>query len=360
MKSRITKLILILITSVFALSCSDDNSKQLVSDPNVVLYTKVLDGISNELITTIYTDLNESAIQLNTATNLLSVGDQNSLNEAKNAWRETRMIWEQSQAITYGAVVSAGISPAVDAWPIDREVLDTIINSEITITPEIISVNPKTRGFHLFELLLWGEDGNKTADQLTLKELEILKAAARDLQNNTQILSDGWNVDNQNFGSNFINAGQSGSIYVSQTSALEDIVNGMITAANEVSGTKIGNPYSLQIGGGIGVNSEESAISNNSKSDFINNIRSIENIYLGKYAAISIDGIQAIVLTKDETLDTDIKSAISDALISINAIPGTFSNALVDNPTAVENALNKTADLKIILETRLLPFISKN
>ena len=99
-----------------------------------------------------------------------------------------------------------------------------------------------------------------------------------------------------------------------------------IDIATEVGSQKIGRPAN-------GTSSEdinyiESPYSQNSKTDFIDNIISIRNTYQGMTsgdASVS-DWIEVV----DPVLDTEVRNAISTAIEKIEACPAPF----VDNRTA--------------------------
>jgi len=354
MKNRIFTLGVLGLTAIFFSSCSDNDSDPITNDSNTALYSAVLVDLSTDVITQTYEDLNTNALALKAATATLTIGNETQLTAVKDAWKATRAPWEQSEGFLYGPVDTDGIDPKMDTWPVDVNAMNDILASGDPITPATLEVNTETRGFHLIEYLVWGLNGNKTAADLTAREIELLQAAATDLQNNTQDLYDGWKTSGGNYGANFINAGQSGSVYVSQKDALEEIVNGTIAIADEVSAGKIETPLN------DGVSAEESRFSNNSKTDFANNMRSIQHIYLGDYSDSQKSGLTDIVASKNAALDAEIKAAIADAISAIEAIPGTFTDALTNNTQAVINAQEKVAALKITLETKLLPFIANN
>ncbi len=355
MKKRVFSLgILALATTAF-MSCSDnDDNNGSATDGNAALYSEVLEDLSTDVITKTYEELNTNAIALRTAINALTIGDEAKLTAVKNAWKDTRAPWEKSEGFLYGPVDTEGIDPAMDTWPVDVNAMEAILNSGNAITPEVIADNDGSRGFHLIEYLVWGINGQKTAASLTARELEYLKAAALDLQGNTQKLYNGWKATEGNFTANFITAGTSTSIYTSQKDALEEIVDGLITIADEVAAGKIQTPLDE------GVATEESRFSNNSKTDFANNMRSIQNIYLGDYNGDTESGLTDIVVLKNAALDTEIKNKISAAIAAIEGISGTFTEAVTENTAAVENARDKVIELKTLLQSQLKPFILNN
>lgn len=354
MKRRIISLGLVAIAPFAFLNCSS-NDDSITADPNAGLYTEVLTDLSLDVITDTYEDLNAKAVVLKTAVNALTIGDETALTAVKEAWKATRSPWEQSEGFLYGPVDTGGIDPAMDTWPVDVTAMNAILNGSAAITPATLEQNQEARGFHLIEYLVWGINGNKAATALTAREIEYLKAAAQDLQNNTQLLYDGWKVSGGNFSRHFILAGTTGTGgYASQKDALEEIIDGMITIADEVSTGKIQTPLDE------GVSTEESRFSNNSKKDFADNMRSIKNIYLGDFNGNTSKGLTDIVSVSNPTLDTAVKTKIDEAIAAIENIPGTFTNAVTNNTASVVAARNKVTELQTLLQSQLKPFIANN
>jgi len=357
MKKRVFSLSLLAMTAAAFISCSS-NDDSADNDPNEGLYTGVLTDLTGNVITATYNDLNEKAIALKTAINTLATTpNEVNLQAVKTAWSATRAPWEQSEGFLYGPVDTGGIDPAMDTWPVDVSAMNAILNSGQQITASLIAANNEARGFHLIEFLVWGENGNKTADQLTERQLQYLQAAAVDLQNNTQILYDGWKPSGGNYSANFINAGSGSNLYPSHKAALEEIIEGLIVIADEVGNGKIEDPLNSE-GGTPNAQLEESRFSNNSKLDFANNMRSIQNIYMGDFNGSDKSGITNIIGPNNAQLDAQVKSKISAAISAIEAIPNTFSDAIVNNRPAVVNAQAKVAELHLLLVSTVKPYVN--
>jgi uncharacterized iron-regulated protein len=79
---------------------------------------------------------------------------------------------------------------------------------------------------------------------------------------------------------------------------------------------------------------------------------------MGDFGSVQGKGLTDLVASKNATMDVSIKAKISDAIAAIEAIPGTFTDAIFNNRTTVENAQQKVAELKVILESQLQPLIS--
>ncbi|MVX34673.1 MULTISPECIES: imelysin family protein [Myroides] len=355
MKTRLLAVGFIILSSI-AFSCSS-NSDETETPKVDDLYKNVLTDLTQKVITETYKDLNIKATELQDAVNVFakSSTDEN-LEKVKKAWVDTRKPWEQSEGFLYGPVETQGLDPAMDTWPVDVEAMNNILKSNQPITAKLISANHEARGFHLIEFLVWGEDGLKKADQLSDRQIEYLVAATEDLQLNTKYLYDAWRADKGNYGKIFISAGPSNNKYPSYQAALEELVDGLFTIADEVGTGKIEEPLNPE-GSTPMPEKEESRFSNNSKQDFIDNIISIQNVYNGYYKQ-DVNGISKIVQEKNAALDKEIKQAITDAINAIDAIPNTFTQAIYKNRKEVKDAQNKVNDLANLLDTKLRSFVN--
>jgi predicted lipoprotein len=339
-----------LYLAIFGLiSCKDDVIVEKTD------YSAVLENISTNVIVETYKDFDNAANELLLATQTLST-TRNSTNFelCKQKWRNARIYWEQSEGFLFGPVDIEGIDPKVDSWPLDTLNLNAVLRSSDAITLNYVENLQNTqRGFHTIEYLLFGISANKLVGDLTQREIDYLLACSQSLSNATNQLLNGWKSTGDNYVSNFINAGKSGSVYPSQKSALEELVQGIVTIANEVGNGKINDPFVSE-----DITLEESRFSNNSKADFADNIRSVKNIYLGDYGTTIGKGITDIIASKNIDLDNRVKDKITLAIAAIEAIPGTFTLAITNHKPEVANAQQKVRELQTILESEVLPVIS--
>ncbi|MCB0640078.1 MAG: hypothetical protein KDC44_00490 [Phaeodactylibacter sp.] len=340
---------LLLVLAAFASSCGDDEQVGPTFD-----YSSVLTDVTNKVIVQTYVDLADNAQALVTAvTELQNNTTSDNLTAARNAWIATRLPWEQSEGFLFGPVDTKGIDPALDSWPVNQVDLENVLAGGDALTAGYVSSLEGTlKGFHTIEFLLWDTDGEKTVADFTAREFEYLIATTQVLADDAATLANAWESTGENFAANLIEAGEAGSIYISQKAALEELANGILGIADEVGNGKINDPLEQE-----DLSLEESQFSDNSKTDFTNNIRSIQHVYMG----ISGDGLSVIVADEDPNLDAEIQSAIQTAIDAIQAIPGTFTEAIpADSPTrfAAENAQGAVRTLQATLEEKLIPLIS--
>ena len=352
MKKNIIQLAVLGLISINFTACRDTETSPVAqaAEQTAVNFDQSTGKNSAQVIINTYQDFDKLAQILVDKVNAITPNNQAQIDAAKQAWKDTRVAWERSEGFLYGPTKTLNLDPALDTWPVDVAGMDKIIKSPLPITPAVIEANAETRGFHLIEFLLWGENSNKTAAQLTARELEYLKAASHDLKNNTAKVLSEWTKYAVNFG----NAGQTGAKYTSYKGIYEELVAGMITIANEVSTGKIETPLNGNAGS-YKLDAEESRFSNNSKADFADNIRSIQNIYLGNYNINQAHqySVSSFVKQKNAALDTEIQNKIQEAIKAIEAIPGTFTQAIINNRNEVKTAQSKVADLQVILDGKL-------
>lgn len=360
MKRTVTKLLSVAFMMVAILtSCNDDNqSKKPTPAPKPEEKTTVegqvaLSNTMDMVVMPTYRNLAQAAGKMYDAcVALKKETTAGNLEAAKKAWREARVHWEQSEAFLYGPTDEQGLDPALDEWPVDVEGMNKIINDTKPITPEVISTQNETRGFHLVEYLLWGITSEKKPAEFTPRELEYLQAAALDIKQNAEKLVTTWTEHIKVFKE------LPSKKYASVSAAVEEIVQGMIDISDEVGNEKIENPLNGEGDAKDGkphFDLEESRFSNNSKTDYINNIESIRNMYTCKYDGKEGKSISGMVVhnLKMPELDKKIKAQLDAAQKAIDDIKGTFTNGLTQDREGVKKAQEAVRELNRILDEEL-------
>lgn len=324
--------------------------------------SQVVMDYADQVIIPTYRLLARRAADLDAAASALAAdpSDEN-LRAARDAWVATRLPWEQSEAFLFGPVEAQGYDPAIDTWPLNRTDLQAVLDSDDEFSPAYVQALPQTqKGFHAVEFLLFGEGGRKTAADLTDRELEYLTAMTADMASITSSLETSW-TDGEGgqppFHDTFTSAGDpSNTVYPSLSAAGQEMVNGMSSICDEVANGKIAEPFDSR-----DPNKEESQFSENSLDDFQNNIRSVQNAYLGAVPAADTSGasLSAWVAARDPDLDQELQQKIAGAIAAIGAIPPPFHDAITNSADAdtIEAAQTAIRDLKTALDGELLPLV---
>lgn len=353
-------------------SCSD--SEDNTGNENQEILEKAVPQYVNNVVITTYKSLADETIDLYEALVALKASKTDAnVRKAADEWIATRKYWELSEAFLFGAAADFGIDPHIDTWPLDKTALTSLLNNSDYLASMDSEdgpawagekLGPSLLGFHGIEYILYANGNVKSASQITNNELIYAVAVAGDLRNQCIRLEAAWagltNVSAEKqelieefelgvtmgnksyYGADMINAGNAGSTYRTILDANEAIIEGCVTIADEVATMKIGKPHT-----GVDPNYLESPYSYNSKVDFIDNIKSIQNAYLGGVDAsnrgISVSDYIKII---DPVLNTKVVDAITNAIAKIEAIPYPFdTNYSSTQAKAAMDACNELADI---------------
>ena len=347
-----------LIASTFIVGCRSDNEtdEQIDVSGDTFEVGTMLNDFANTVVLATYTELDNKADELFAAVEALEADtSQANLEKAQEAWKATRTPWEQSEAFLFGPVDTQGLDPALDSWPVDHVNLQSVLDSSDTLTVDFVSgLEDTQKGFHTIEFLLFRDGNQRKAADITKRELAYLVSTTENLKASTSQLRLAWAPDGENFSSAVAQAGTGSAIYPSQSAAVQEMVNGMITIADEVANGKISDPYNES-----DTTLVESQFSFNSISDFQDNIRGIQNVYMGKYMTDG-QGLNDFVNSKDAGLDSRFQAEVQAAIGAIRAIPDPFRDSITANRGAVQAAIDAVGKVQQTLEQDILPLVQSS
>jgi len=347
------------MASLFLVSCSKDETSGPSSSgmTNAEIQQHILNDFSYKVALASYQDMENKMNAFYTNCVALDASpNQTNLDNSRQAWKDVRSTWEQSEAFLFGPVATNNIDPSTDTWPVDYNALDSLLNTGNAFTQSYMNtLGDELKGYHPSEYLLWGVNGNKVPGDLTAREREYLVALAADLQIKATSLRTSWDpaVPN-NYTHEIVNAGQSTSIYSSQRAVFEELVNAMAGICDEVANGKMLEPFSA-----ADPSLEESPYSQNSLIDFKNNITGVKNVYFGKYTEDGY-GLHDFLTKNNLALHNTIASQLENAISSFNGITVPFGQAITAQPTQLQHVMTQINTLKNTLETQLLPFIQQS
>lgn len=357
----------VLLMAAFMFSCEDDGPDE--PDINKTYdYSEILaDYVDNTIIPT-YGDMKDNAKMLLSKTqDFESSSAQADIDAACEYWKKTRKPWEASEAFLFGPAAFNNLDPLLDSWPLDRAQLDQVLTGNQELTADFVrnGLGAVLRGFHTVEYLLFRDGEPRNVADVTQREKEYLTAVTEVLRDDCIKLWALWDGGSSEqailealeievptpYGEEFKKAGQVGSRYLSQTDAVDEMLQGMMAIADEVANAKIADPHNSN-----NVLDVESWFSWNSLTDFQNNIKSIENSYLGGYNQNERGkSISDYVKAEDVAIDTEVKQKIAAAITAIAAIPQPFRNNLSDEK--VQPSMDAVNELLDVIGTKVRPLI---
>ncbi len=371
---------LILAIGITACEKDDPNDIEDLDTQKTETITQYVD----EVVVATYKSLADEAIGLYDACKtLLENPTQANVNATCTKWTAARKYWELSESFLFGAAADYNIDPHIDSWPLDKAQLDLTLKNNILIEnmeengcnfDGFSTLGYGLLGFHAVEYMIFrdGEARNIVGGTdidgviygpLSETELVYCAAVAEDLRNQCIRLEASWSgIENVteakqtiledtelepslNYGEAIINAGQPGNVlYKSQIAAYVQILQGAADITDEVGNVKITDPVSS--GNVLDV---ESWYSWNSLDDFADNIRGVQNAYLGGLTGtVNTLSVSSYVKSIDLTLDSDIKAAITKVINEIEDMPSPFRNNLTTAASA--SAVSACNDLLTRLE----------
>ena len=356
-------------------ACSDNNDDP---DPNQLdsKKTAIITQYVNGVVVPTYKSLADEANELAALCQQLRENPtQSKLQECCDKWISARKYWELSEAFLFGAAADYNIDPHIDSWPLQKSQLDNILNNSTLIAAldedgagadAFATLGYGLLGFHAVEYVLFRDGAARNVGDISERELIYNAAVAQDLANQTVRLEASWaglnNISSAkraileeyelepsfNYGENMIDAGKAGnSLYKTQLAAMEQILTGASDISDEVGNTKITDP--VNSGNVLDV---ESWYSWNSIADFTDNIRSVRNAYYGSLDGTVNDNSLATYMNKvNASLDSNVRSAIDNAIKEVSGMPAPFRNHLSKSET--QKAVDACNELLDALDTAI-------
>ena len=91
------------------------------------------------------------------------------------------------------------------------------------------------------------------------------------------------------------------------------------------------------------------------KTDFINNIRGLQNAYTGTYLLSEGSGLNDLVRSVNPALDEAINNQIEKTIAALYAIPQPFTESILSNAELVQVAVDEVKNLVTLMVDQLLP-----
>jgi len=342
--------LIILIAASFAACKKDDDDTTPVEDINQLILT----DFAGNIAFTSYTQLSAKTILLHQQSISFRANPTASgLTDLKNTWKDARKVWEQTESFLFGPVATDNIDPRIDTWPVNFNDLEVVLNNSLSLNESYInSLDDALKGFHPIEYLLFGLNGSNQHTDFTARELEYLEALSQNLKTLTSNLSNGWSpAASGSYYYSFINAGIGSTFYTSQKAAYEELVNAMAGICDEVANGKIYEPFIA-----LNPDLEESPFSGNSIIDFTNNMKGVQNVYLGTNT-VDGKGLEDLVRKYNLSLDGVLKLKMNNAITALNNITDPFGTAITTQPIQVQNSIDAINELKDVIENDLFNLI---
>lgn len=363
MKSKSLQLCSTSLLAICAIACGDDDE----GTPS--LPGNAADVIANYagIVHASYEDSLAAARDLDAAVaSFVAAPSEDGLASARRAWLASREPYLQTEVYRFydGPIDNPDDGPEglINAWPLDEQYIDYVIGEEEDEVEGIINdpdgmptidkdalveanegIDEKSisTGYHAIEFLLWGQDtdpngpgarpftdyvdGGTAANQA--RRREYLSAVSELLVDHLQSLVDAWDpARDDNYRAEFL--------ALDPSDALSRLMSGMII----LSGFETGNERLQAALDARDQEEEHSCFSDNTHRDMVQDIRGVQNVWLGEYTrtnrdVISGPSVRDLIAAGDAALASRLTAEIGQSLLAAGALEPPF-----DQEIAVGNA----------------------
>ena len=305
---------------------------------------------------------------------LVAAPDENTLAGARTAWLESREPYLQTEVYRFydGPIDNPTDGPEglVNAWPLDEAYIDYVAEDPMsgiindTAMPisaeELEALNEQggekniATGFHAVEFLLWGQDQSETGpgsrpatDYVTGGTAEnhdrrgaYLTTVSAMLAGHLDGLVAAWAEGQDNYRAELVAA--------PPEEGLRRILTGMIV----LSGFETGGER-LQTALDSGDQEDEhSCFSDNTHRDMVQDVRGVQNVYLGRYqrldgSEVTGTGLRDVVAAVDPALADSLEARIAESLSLAEALVPPF-----DREIAIDNTEGRARVQALIISLR--------
>jgi len=278
------------------------------------------------------------------------------LTAARKAWLDSREVYLQTEAYRFYDGPIEEVEGQVNAWPMDENYVDYVESNATAgvvndpakplAAMDIVGLNGGggdenvATGFHPIEFLLWGQDLSDTGPGARPHtDYVVGGTAANQDRRGTYLLAIGNQLlDDLTAVSS---AWATGAAYRTELEAAEpgEQLRRILTGLIVLSGFETGGER-LQAALDSGDQEDEhSCFSDNTHRDMVQDVRGVQNVYLGSYtrpngSKVSGVSIYDVVAARDQALADVLRSQIATSLAAAEALQPPFDREIALTNTA--------------------------
>ena len=320
--------------------------------------TEVLISLTDQVIVPAYEAVAADAQDLRAVLDdLCSAPSDESLQAARQAWRDARVSWMRSEAMWFGPVMDRRSVALVD-WPtISPERVEAmLVNNPATTDLDVRNVLASTqRGFGTVEYLLFDREALARLSEKSSPRCDYLRSLGRVIAAETAAIVEEWTVA-RNGGDpyqDFLTGRSSSSLTTG--AAVGELVRTQVFLMRTILDMRLASALGLREGG-----PDPSAIpggaADNALADLRAELLGMRDMYIGR-EEIGGFGISHLVTPLSGATDERMRSRFEDVLAAVETIDGSLRAAVLERPEQVRSVYDRLMGLRRALDTEVVSLL---
>lgn len=271
--------------------------------------------------------------------------NRSGLTAVRAAWDAARGRWKAMEPFTFGPYEDypARLGPNIDFWPARPDIIEETLAAGVASASEVAGRGAAARGLPVIEYLLWAEGDD--LDAWSAARCGYLVGATADLVDLAAAMEATWR------GYVPVFTGAAEGPYTEVGAGFGEIVNRMGFTVENIRRDKLGRPLGL-LSGSPQPGKVESPYADRSVADIRDALATLGELYEGVGDRLGLRRHPRIADRED--LDIAFRGALRRSQAALAAISGPLDEAVLDDPTTVQAAIDALSALQTVIQVDLI------
>ena len=315
----------------------------------------VLVSLTDLIIVPGYTQLAEESTSLRSSLEALcSDLDEQSIESARQSWRDIGLVWMRSQSTWFGPVMDRRTVGLV-GWPeVEPDRIETLLSDSPGLSEDDVryTLSSSQRGLWAVEYLVFGDDALQQLSS-DINRCDYLVKLGRVIEDEAAAVLEEWTVKREEGEGSYSGyfTGRASASLITKT-AVAELVRTQVFLVRTIVDMRLASALGLResgqdlsvIPGGEG---------QNALADLRNQVLGIRDVYEGHDSEEGL-GISDIVRGQSEETDERMRDHFLAAMSAIDAVEGPLIEAIVERPEQVRAVYDRLDELQVTLNTEVV------
>lgn len=351
MTSRITVMLPLLVAALLVMGCAS------AAPPS---QRDVIASLTDDLIVPRFQAVAAGMGNLSAALDSLCANpNADTLDKARNSWREARAPWMRSQSMWFGPVMDRRSRILVDWSPIDPKRIEATLAKRESVSANDVRefFGSTQRGLGAIEYVIFGEDAKVLAalDDSTGIRCQYVTALGDVVADEISGVLEDWTGDGSSGGGYAGYFKGTASVALVEQQAIDEVVRTSVFITRSINDMRLGKAL-----GADGGQADPSAIpgggGHNAVTDLRNQVLGMQGTYLGPGTDGSL-GISALVRGVSQEADERMRGHFTAALEAIDGLQEPLHATVVSDPEPARLAHRRMQELQRALNTEVVSLL---